>query len=483
MKHDTIAPADPVADEQILPDCLALVRAAYRDDPHPDLAARLDRLDRLRTALVDHRQALIRAVQSDFTTRPGAETDLLEIIPVLESIAHTRTHLRKWMRSSRRSVPLGLWGARAAVHYQPKGVVGIMVPWNFPLFLSLSPLAGALAAGNRVMIKMSELAPATAKAVEQMIAAEFDKAEVAVITGGPDVAAEFSALPFDHLLFTGSTSVGRKVMQAAAQNLTPVTLELGGKSPAIVHPDFPLKTAASRIAFGKGLNAGQICVAPDYVLVQRTKVDDFIAAYTKAVQKLYPTQADNPDYTSIISPDHKSRIEGLIEDAQAKGAIITSLAPPAEDFDGTQKLPMSVAIQVDPTMDLMNDEIFGPVLPIVAYDDLEDALAYVNDRDRPLALYYFDWDKDRTQHVIQSTHSGGAAINDVVTQVAADDMPFGGIGASGMGHYHGHEGFLTFSKAKSVLHKGRFNTTWFIQAPWGKALFRMYVWLMLKWRG
>lgn len=454
---------------------LASQKASFAGDPAPTIKQRIERLNRLHNAVVDYKDRLVEAVDSDFSGRAAAETQILEILPVLEGIAYNKKHLKSWMKQSRRHAPLMLFGSRAKVHYQPLGVIGIVVPWNFPIFLGLSPLVGALAAGNRAMIKTSEFAPRTGEVVKEMIEGAFSPDEVIVVTGGVEVATEFTRLPFDHLVFTGSTQVGKIVMKAAAENLTPVTLELGGKSPAIIHESFPIEEAAKRIAFGKGLNAGQVCVSPDYILVPRTKVSAFANAFVQATNALYPTLKGNADYTSIITDRQHARLLDNLKDAEAKGAAITTINPKNENFEGTRKMAMHVLTNVTEDMRVMQEEIFGPILPVVPYDTLDEAIAFVNARPRPLALYYFDWDKARGEHVLASTHSGGVCLNDVMTHVAVDDMPFGGVGPSGMGHYHGKEGFLNFSKAKGVVKKGRFNPSSFIQAPWGNRLYNAYL--------
>ncbi|MEQ8825223.1 MAG: coniferyl aldehyde dehydrogenase [Filomicrobium sp.] len=454
---------------------LTQMKAAYARNPAPTVRERLDRLNRLHNAIIDYRDRLVKAVDEDFGGRASAETLMIEILPVLEGIHYNKKHLRSWMKQSKRSTPLMLLGAQAKVHYQPLGVIGIVVPWNFPIFLGLSPLVGALAAGNRAMLKTSEFAPRTGNLIKEMIAETFSEEEVLVVTGGVDVATEFTKQPFDQIVFTGSTQVGRIVMRAAADNLTPVTLELGGKSPAIIHDSFPIKEAAKRIAFGKGLNAGQVCVAPDYVLVPRSKVDAFIAEFVTAMQKHYPTMEDNPDYTSIITVKQRDRLIDNLRDAEEKGAEAITINPAGDGFRRTRKLPMTVLKNVTDDMRVMQEEIFGPILPVVAYDELDDAIAYVNDRDRPLALYYFDWNKARGERILNETHSGGVCINEVMTQTVVDDMPFGGIGPSGMGHYHGKEGFLGFSKAKGVVRKGGFNATEYIAAPWGNWAYKNYM--------
>lgn len=460
---------------------LDAMKAAYATDRAPSVSQRTARLNRLQNAVLTYKDRLIAAVDADFGGRAKAETLLTETLPILEGIHYTKKNLKSWMKPSRRRVPLGLMGARAKVHTQPLGVIGIVVPWNFPIFLGLSPLIGALAAGNRAMIKTSEFAPQTGAVIQKMIAASFSPDEVAVYNGGVEVATEFTKLPFDHLVFTGSTQVGRIVMRAAADNLTPVTLELGGKSPAIIHPSFPIEEAAKRLAFGKGLNAGQVCISPDYILLPNDKVDAFTRAFQTAFVKLYPTLKQNPDVTSIITSRQRDRLLDVIKDAEAKGAKVITINPGQETFDDTGKLPMHIVHNVTDDMRIMQEEIFGPLLPIVPYDALSEALAFVNARPRALALYYFDWNTARAEKVLAETHSGGVCINDTMLQVAVDDMPFGGIGPSGMGHYHGKEGFLNFSKAKAVVRKGRFNATEWIQAPWGNRYFDAYLRLQL-WR-
>jgi coniferyl-aldehyde dehydrogenase len=460
---------------QTLSDTLAAQRAAFAQDPASSIEQRINRLNRLHNAILDYKDRLIAAVDTDFSGRAAAETEILEILPVLEGIAYNKKNVKRWAKQSRRHAPLMLFGSQTKVHYQPVGVIGIVVPWNFPIFLGLSPLVGAMTAGNRAMIKTSEFAPQTGELIKEMIESTFSADEVTVHTGGGEVATEFTKLPFDHLVFTGSTGVGKIVMRAAAENLTPVTLELGGKSPAIIHDDFPIEEAAKRIAFGKGLNAGQVCVSPDYILVARAKISAFTAAFEKAMAGQYPTLRDNSDYTAIITERQQERLEANLADAREKGATIREINPKGEGFDGTRKMAMHVVTDVTDEMRIMQEEIFGPILPVVPYDTLDEAIAYVNARPRPLALYYFDWDKARGEHMLNATHSGGVCINDVMTQVAVDDMPFGGVGPSGMGHYHGKEGFLNFSKAKGVVRKGRFNPTSYIQQPWGNRMYNAYM--------
>ena len=419
---------------------------------------------------------LIHAISQDFSHRCPDETLFAELMPSLHSLDYTLKHLKRWMRPSSRSVGMTFQPASAKVVYQPLGVVGIIVPWNYPLYLAMGPLIGALAAGNRVMLKLSEFTPATGLLLKDLLGRIFPEDMVAVVLGEADVGVAFSGLAFDHLLFTGSTHVGKLVMRAAAENLTPVTLELGGKSPAIVSADVPLKDAAQRIAWGKSLNAGQTCIAPDYVLVPQDRVEGFVEAYRQAIHSFYPTLIDNPDYSAIINERQLARLERLQVDATLKGARLI----PLYDQGQGRRMPHALILDVNDDMQVMQDEIFGPLLPIVPYTHLEQALAYINARPRPLALYYFGYNKTEQQHVVHNTHSGGVSINETLLHVAIDDLPFGGVGHSGMGHYHGHEGFLTFSKAKGVLIKQRLNSSLMIYPPYGRQLGRLIQKLFIR---
>ncbi|MFC6337067.1 aldehyde dehydrogenase family protein [Pseudomonas sp. CCM 7891] len=451
-------------------------RRAYAANPMPTAAQRQQWLKTLRELLSDERQVLIDAISSDFSHRSADETLFAELMPSLHGIHYASKHLKGWMKPSRRAVGIAFQPASAKVIYQPLGVVGVIVPWNYPLYLAIGPLVGALAAGNRVMLKLSESTPATGQLLKTLLAKIFPEDLVCVVLGEAEVGMAFSKLPFDHLLFTGATSIGKHVMRAAAEHLTPVTLELGGKSPAIVSADVPLKDAAERIAFGKTLNAGQTCVAPDYVLVPQDRVDAFIEAYSKAVRGFYPTLADNPDYTAIINERQLARLNGYVKDATDKGATLI----PLYDQGQARRMPHSLLLNVSDEMTVMQDEIFGPVLPIVPYRGLDQAIAYINQRPRPLALYYFGYNKAEQNRVLHETHSGGVCLNDTLLHVAQDDMPFGGIGPSGMGHYHGHEGFLTFSKAKGVLVKQRLNAAKLIYPPYGKSIQKLIQKLFIR---
>ncbi len=459
-----------------LNDLFTAQRQAYAGNSMPSAAQRQQWLKVLRDLLDGQRDRLIKAISEDFSNRSADETLFAELMPSLHNIDYASKHLKSWMKASRRKVGVAFQPASAKVVYQPLGVVGVIVPWNYPLYLAIGPLVGALAAGNRVMLKLSESTPATGQLLKELLAHIFPQDLVTVVLGEADVGIAFSQLPFDHLLFTGATSVGKHVMRAAAENLTPVTLELGGKSPAIVSHDVPLKDAAERIAFGKTLNAGQTCVAPDYVLVPEGRVNDFVDAYRQAVRRFYPTLANNPDYTAIINHRQLARLNNYVTDATSKGAQVI----PIYDQDQDRRMSHSLLLNVSDEMLVMQDEIFGPLLPIVPYRTLDQAFAYINQRPRPLALYYFGYNKSEQDRVLHETHSGGVCLNDTLLHVAQDDMPFGGVGASGMGHYHGHEGFLTFSKAKGVLIKQRFNAAKLIYPPYGKSIQKLIQKLFIR---
>lgn len=462
-----------------LTELLQRQRASYLAAPNPDYAIRKERLTRLKTALLNYQQPLVEALSQDYGHRSTDDSLISNIMPVVNNINYSLKNLKKWLKPSRRHAGILLAPAQVKVHYQPLGVIGIIVPWNFPVMLSIGPLVTAIAAGNHAMLKLSEFTPATNKVIKQLLTEVFDESHVAIVEGEADVAAQFSALPFDHLLFTGSTTVGRHVMRAAANNLTPVTLELGGKSPVIIAPDMPLEIAVERMIYGKCLNAGQICVAPDYVLCPNAKVNDFIQAYQAKFLAMYGEVAKNKDYGSIINARQFDRLMAVLEDAKTKGAKIISASNEAID-SLNRKIPTQLITHTTEDMQLMQEEIFGPLLPIIGYDTLDEAIRYINLRARPLALYVMSFDEANQQKILQQTHSGGVCINETVFHVAADDAPFGGIGPSGMGHYHGKEGFLTFSHAKTVLSRGRFNTGKFVHPPYGTFIQRMLMKLFLR---
>ena len=463
--------------EEPLEAILSSQKAAFRLAPMPSAQDRIRSLDKLNNAVIDYADRLIEAINDDFGTRSKAETQLAEIYPVLDGLAYARKRVKRWMKPERRGTPLILLPASVKVVYQPVGVVGIVVPWNFPVFLGLSPLIMALAAGNRAMVKTSEHAPQTSAVIKKMLQSCFDESEVAVVEGDVSVSTAFTKLPFDHLIFTGATNVGRMVMRAAAENLTPVTLELGGKSPAIIHDSFPVKEAAKRLAFGKAMNAGQICVSPDYVFCPEGKLNEFIAEFKKQIATRYPTLRANEDFTAIINDRQLERLKSYLEDAQSKGAQLLTINPADEDLASTGKLPLTLVLGAIDDMLVMQEEIFGPILPVLTYRNIAEVTEYVNARPRPLALYYFDWDRDRSQAMLETTHSGGACINDTLSHVMADDIPFGGIGDSGMGNYHGREGFRSLSKAKGVVRKGKFDATMMVGAPWDRFIFNSMIFM------
>jgi coniferyl-aldehyde dehydrogenase len=454
-------------------------RAAQRREGTPAYEARLDALERLERSIVRHREDIARAVSADFGNRSRHETLVAEVFVTLSELRHVKKHLRSWMAPEPRTVSYVFFPGKNEVRYQPLGLVGIISPWNYPMQLALAPLIGALAAGNRVLIKPSEYVPRTSDLLRTMLAGVFTTDQVAVITGGPEVGDAFARLPFDHLVYTGSTRVGKLVMRAASENLTPLTLELGGKSPAIVADDAPLDRAAERIMHGKLYNAGQTCVAPDYALVPEGKEAAFVEAARRAVARLYPTLAANPDYTALINDRHAERVRGYVEDARRRGADVAEINPAGEAFEpASRKVPPTLVRNVRDEMALMQEEIFGPILPVKGYRRLEDAIAFVNDRPRPLALYCFSDDRATARRVLDETTSGGASVNETMFHVAQNDLPFGGVGPSGMGHYHGRDGFLTFSKAKGVFYQGPVDTGALLRPPYGKTVERLLAFLI-----
>ncbi|MGD0524773.1 MAG: coniferyl aldehyde dehydrogenase [Polyangiaceae bacterium] len=455
---------------------LSTMKERGRKNGAPTYEERVQSLEKLERALLARKGAIADAISRDFGNRSKHESMVSEIFIVLGAIRHTKAHLREWMEPEEREVGFVFLPASIEVRPQPVGVVGIISPWNYPVQLALAPLVQVLAAGNRAMIKPSELVPETAALLHDLIAETFPADQVTVVTGGPEVGEQFSRLPFDHLVFTGSTRVGKIVMRAAAENLVPLTLELGGKSPTIVGKDFNVKTAAERIIAGKLFNAGQTCIAPDYVLVPAASRDAFVDACKEAVAKMYPTLLANPDYTSIVNDKHYARLSGYVEDAKTHGAKVVELNPANETLDaasGKRKLAPTLVLDPKDDMAVMQEEIFGPVLPIVTYQSLDEAIDYVNDHPRPLALYFFSHDKAATDRVLNETISGGVTVNETMLHVAQDDLPFGGVGPSGMGAYHAREGFDAFTKKKPVFRQARMNTTGLLRPPYGKLIDRM----------
>jgi coniferyl-aldehyde dehydrogenase len=457
---DTPAPTSADLNAQ-----LARLRSAQQRHV-PDHAERVADLKRLRAAFKARLGEFAAAMSADFGRRSRHESLLSDGMTVLAEIDHVLRHLRAWMRPKKAAADWLFAPARTEIRCQPLGVVGIIAPWNYPVNLALNPLVVAIAAGNRVMLKPSEHTPRTSELLAELLAGVFPADRVATVLGGPAVAAAFAALPFDHLFFTGSTAVGRKVMAAAAQNLTPVTLELGGKSPAIIAPGYPVATAVERIAAGKFLNAGQTCIAADYVLLPRADIPAFVDAMRQYVGTRYGADlAANPDYTSIVNAGQYARLKSYLDQAHAAGAKIVELA---SGDAGRRILPPTLVLDADADLALMQDEIFGPILPLVAVDSVDAAIDYVNARPRPLALYHFDNDRARTERVLDRTIAGGVTVNDTVLHFAQSELPFGGVGPSGMGQYHGREGFLAFSKQKPVLYQARYSGMALMRPPYRK---------------
>jgi coniferyl-aldehyde dehydrogenase len=446
---------EAVSEVQRMADVLARQKAASIAQGAPSYEARIGRLDRAIGVLIGNEAAIVAALTRDFGARAPAVSGITDIGASIGPLKHAKAHLRAWMKPEKRKTTpalLGFLGAGAEVRFQPKGVIGIISPWNFPVNLTFAPLAGVLAAGNRAMIKPSEFTPATSELMATMFAEAFDEDEIAVFPGGPDIGQAFSELAFDHLVFTGATSIARHVMKAASANLVPLTLELGGKSPVILGKSADYATSAARIMAGKTLNAGQICLAPDYVMAPESELGTFVREATSAVTAMFPTIKDNPDYTAVIAERHFERIKGYVDDARAKGAEIVEINPAGEDFSQQEhrKIPPTLILNPTEDMKVMQEEIFGPVLPVMTYRSVDEAIAYVNAHDRPLGLYYFGDDAAEESKVLTQTTSGGVTVNDVIFHVAMEDLPFGGVGPSGMGSYHGVDGFREFSHRKAI---------------------------------
>ena len=420
---------------------------------------RIDRLKRAIAVLETHGDAFCDAMSEDFGNRSLDASKLTDIQGAIGPLKDAVKQVRSWMKPERRKAtfPMGLLGGRARIEYQPLGVVGCISPWNFPVQLTFSPLAGVFAAGNRTMIKPSEYTPITSELMKTTLESAFDEEELAVFTGGPEVGSAFSQLPFDHLLFTGATAIARHVMRAAAENLVPVTLELGGKSPVIVGRSADMAMTARNVMAGKTMNAGQICLAPDYAMVPQERISEFVSQAQTAVNEMFPDIKDNPDYTSVINERHFERLNSYLEDAQSKGAEIISINPSNEDFSQQEhhRIPPTLVLNPSEDMKIMQEEIFGPLLPVKTYDHIEETIDYVNQHDRPLGLYYFGDDANETRQVLDHTVSGGVTLNDVIMHVAQENLPFGGIGPSGMGAYHGVDGFKNFSHARSIYSQSK----------------------------
>jgi coniferyl-aldehyde dehydrogenase len=474
----------PAAASRRAQDLLDRQRRAFLEQGTPSALVRVQRIDRLIASVIEHETRIIEACAADFGHRSADSSRWTEVAAVIEGAKYCKKHLTAWMKPEKRSpvFPLGLLGARAEVRFQPVGVVGIVSPWNFPVYLAFSPLAGVLAAGNRALIKPSEVTPASAEVIASVVRKAFDETEVAVVTGGPEVGSAFSGLAFDHLVFTGGTAIARHVMRAAADHLVPVTLELGGKCPVIVGKKADLRDVALKVMNGKCMNAGQICLAPDYVMVPASRRGELVEALRAATATMFDGLRDNPDYTSVVNERHRKRIQGYLDDARSKGAELVELNPKGESFEGqkTNKMPPTLVLGATDDMAIMKEEIFGPAMPVKTYETIDEAIDYVNAHDRPLALYYFGHDATERERVLGRTTSGGVTVNDVVMHVAQEDLPFGGIGPSGMGSYHAREGFRTFSHARGVFTQTKIDALGKMLRPPFGAGFRKFVASMIK---
>lgn len=454
---------------------LAKQKAAFTAAMPEGHAIRRDRIDRAIALLIDHKYAFAKAVSADFGHRSTEQTLMTDIMPSVGALKHARKHFEAWSRDEKRKAmfPLGLLGAKAKVVYQPKGVVGVIAPWNFPIGMVMVPMAGILAAGNRAMVKPSEFTERVADLFAEVVPQYFAEEEMAVFTGGVEVGSAFSKLAFDHLIFTGATSVGKHIMRAAADNLVPVTLELGGKSPTFIGRSADKTKAGQRIAMGKMMNAGQICLAPDYLMVAKEQEQDVIASVKSGVATMYPTLLGNDDYTSVVNGRNYERLQGYLADAREKGAELIEVNPAGEDFASSNgnKMPLTILRNVNDDMKVMQEEIFGPILPVMTYDSIDQAIDYVNAHDRPLGLYYFGNDKAEEEKVLSRTISGGVTVNDVLFHNAMEDLPFGGVGPSGMGNYHGLDGFKTFSHMRAVYRQPGLDIAGMsgFKPPYGKA--------------
>ena len=441
---------------------LKLQKKLHIEEGPASIELRKDRLNRCIKMIKEYSDEIIDALQKDFGNRDPKSSFLTEIASTIGVLEHAIKNVDKWTKDEKRPsnvdrpffirMLMGLLGSKSYIKYQPLGTVGVISPWNFPVNLILAPLGGIFAAGNRAMIKPSELTPATSEVTKKMFEAYFDKSEAAVFTGDAEVGAAFSALPFDHLLFTGGTQIGKKVMKAASDNLVPVTLELGGKSPVIVDDNADLSEVAKKVMRGKTMNAGQICLAPDYLMLPKGKSGEFAKASNEAVSEMFADLKYNEDYTSVINERHYERINELVSDAKEKGAEVIQINPADEDFEQQElhKIPPTLVLNPTDEMKIMQEEIFGPVLPVKEYEDFDETVNYVNSKDRPLGLYLFSKDKSKEKKVLDNTTSGGVTLNDVIWHIGQEELPFGGVGPSGTGSYHGHDGFKEFSHAKAV---------------------------------
>lgn len=483
--HDSLA--GDAAQADVMSACgrvaavLARQQAASLAEGPPSAERRIERINRVIKLLLDNQQQLCEALAKDFTWRSHDQSLMADVLLPLQGLKYARDHVRRWMRPERRRAELGSgWlGARAAIHFQPLGTIGIISPWNFPIAIALGPLAEALAAGNRAILLFSDQSPATASLLIELLAGQFADTEVAAFIGGADLGAAFSAMPLDHLVFTGSPRVGRLVMRAAAQNLTPLTLELGGKSPTIIGRGADLQNAARRIWGGKGVSAGQACIAPDYVWVHEDDRERLLNCMQVELRRMFPTLLNNPDYTAMATPGQYRRMQACVQDARDQGVRVIEVNPCNEDLSASRKIAPTLLVEPPDSSLAMQEEVFGPLLPIRSYRDINQALEYINAHARPLALYYFGDDRVEAAHVLQRTHSGGACINEVMQHLFQTDLPFGGCGASGFGRYRGGYGFKAFSLERSVFTPAYWDVMGLLRPPYG-ALFRRLIGALLK---
>ncbi|MEN9580417.1 MAG: hypothetical protein RJA70_3426 [Pseudomonadota bacterium] len=460
---------------------LAKLRASAQADPYPSYDWRRLQLQRLLAMLRASASDFIQAIAEDFGHRSPYDTKLGELWLCINQLQHALGGLKGWMKPVKRGVNLPFWPASARTQFQPLGVVGIIAPWNYPLMLAVQPLVGALAAGNRVMLKLSEHTERTSRLLAQRLTETLGPDLVAVVLGDADVGAAFARLPLDHLLFTGSSSVGQQVARAAAENLVPTTLELGGKCPAILHAGFSVERFAARVVQGKCYSAGQSCVAPDYLLVPHAATEAVVRALTARVSHCFPQQVNNPDYSGILGATRRQRLQRLCDDAENRGARRVTINPANEDFAGSGKLPLTLLLDVPGDARVLHEEVFGPVLPVITYDTLDDAIRYVNARPSPLALYYFDSEPARIRQVLERTLSGGVTINGTLMHFLNDDLPRGGVGQSGQGRYHGRYGFMTFSHEKAIFEQAALSGVGLFAPPYGKHVDRVLRLLIGPW--
>ena len=450
-------------------------RADFTAEGHVSAETRIDRMRRGMNAISKFQEQLVEALNTDFTCRPRELSMLTDVSASIMPMKNAIKHVRKYMKPEKRKTvfPMNLLGGRSRIEYQPLGVVGVISPWNFPANLTFAPLADILAAGNRSIIKPSEFTPTVSQVMADIVKDAWDEQEVAIFPGGPEVGAAFSGLPFDHLIFTGATSIARHIMTAAARNLVPVTLELGGKSPVLISRTADIKTAISRIMLGKTMNAGQICLAPDYLMVPEEKLDEVVAEIEAIVAQMYPSLLANPQYTSVVNDRHFQRLSDNVRDAREKGGEVIEVNPAGEDFasqQGTYKIPPTIIKNATDDMRVLEEEIFGPLLPIKTYKDFNETIDYVNSKPRPLAVYYFGRDSTEERNVLDRTTSGGVCLNDVIMHIMQEDLPFGGVGPAGMGAYHGYDGFKTFSHAKGIYKQSKLDIAGLggMRPPYGK---------------